>query len=126
MGGCVFCIHACHFRWASLLICSSPFLLAIQLAFNLLRSAANPTASSRRNMESLLHVVVGGRGCLCRIAAALPRAQVGRIPVRPAMFAVCLLVLAVVLLRFAEELCKRGDVHGSCAITSTRDQGPAM
>src|SRR4030095_9020739 len=46
-------------------------------------SAATRTASSGKNMKDLLHVAVGGCCCLLRTAAALTRAQVGRVPVPP-------------------------------------------
>src|SRR5436190_5781640 len=65
-------------------------------------------------MMDFLHVPVGGDGCLRRTAAVLTRVQVGRVPVPPVMFGVRLLVVVVVLRRFAEELCKGCNVHG-CA-----------
>src|SRR6266516_7885222 len=65
-------------------------------------------------MMDFLHVAVGGDGCLLWTAAVPTRVQVGRVPVRPVMFGVRLLVVVVVLRRFAEELCKGCDVHG-CA-----------
>src|SRR5262249_17384742 len=71
--------------------------------------------SSGKNMKDLLHVVVGGGGGLIRTAAVLTRAQVGRVPVPPLMLGVRLLVVAVALLRLAEEICKGCDVYGSCS-----------
>ena len=60
----------------------------------------------------LVHVAIGCGGCLLRTAAVLTRTQVGRVPVPPVMFGVRLLVVVVVLRRFAKELCKGRDVHG--------------
>src|SRR5262249_15407673 len=65
-------------------------------------------------MKNLLHVAVGGCGCLLRTAAAVTRAQVGRVPVPPVVLGVRLLVAAVVLRRLVEEFCKGRDVHCSC------------
>jgi hypothetical protein len=65
-------------------------------------------------MKDLLHVAVGGGGRLRRTAAVLTRAQVGRVPVRPVMLYVRLLVGVVVLRGLAEELCKGCDVRDSC------------
>src|SRR5215207_698125 len=78
-------------------------------------SAATQTASSGRNLKDLLHVAVGGGGGLLRTAAVLTRAQVGRVPVPPVVLGVRPLVVAVVLFRLVEELCKGCDVHGSCS-----------
>src|SRR5262245_56690436 len=74
-------------------------------------SSSSP--SSGKNMQDLVHVAVGGGGGLLRTAAVLTRAQVGRVPVPPVMLGVRLLVVAVALLRLAEELCKGCDVYGS-------------
>src|SRR6516225_5029982 len=67
------------------------------------------TASSRKD---LLHVAVGGRGRRLRTAAVLTCTQVRRIPVPPVVLGMRLLVVAVVLCRLTEELCKGCDVHG--------------
>src|SRR5262245_30373236 len=64
-------------------------------------------------MKDLIHVTVGGGGCLLRTAAVLTRAQVGRVPVPPVVFGVRLLVVAVVLLCLAEEFRKGYNVLGS-------------
>ena len=56
---------------------------------------------------NLVHVTVSGSGCILRAAAVLTRVQVRRVPIPPVMFGVRLLVLTVVFLRIAEELCKR-------------------
>src|SRR5262245_47097467 len=70
--------------------------------------------SSRKRMKGLvLHVAIGGGGCLLRTAAVLTRAQVWRVPVPPVVLAVRLLVVVVVLRRLVEELGKGCDVHGS-------------
>src|SRR4029077_4161454 len=58
----------------------------------------------------LLHVAVGGGRSFLRSLAVQARAQVGRVPVPPIMFAVRLLVVAVMLLRFVKEFGNRGDV----------------
>src|SRR5215467_7522589 len=76
-------------------------------------SAATRTASSGKNMKDLLHVTVGGGGGLLRTAAVLTRAQVRRIPVPPVVLGVRLLIVAVALLRLAEEPCKGCDVQSS-------------
>src|SRR5213079_3099213 len=60
--------------------------------------------------------MIGGGGGLRRPAAVLTRVQVGRVPVPPVMFGVRLLVVVVVLRRFAKELCKGRDIHGSCSL----------
>src|SRR5436190_23509669 len=73
-------------------------------------------ASSGTNMKDLIHVAVGGGCRVRRTAAVLTRAQVRRVPVPPVMFRVRLLVVVVVLRRFAEELYKSHDVHGSCSL----------
>src|SRR5438552_18861368 len=64
-------------------------------------------------MKDLVHVAVGGGGCLRRTAAILTRTQIWRVPVPPVMFRVRFLVVVVVLRRFAEKFCKGRDVHGS-------------
>src|SRR5262245_21320653 len=69
---------------------------------------------SGTNMEDLIHVTIGDDGCVRRTATVLTRAQVGRVPVPPVMFRVCLLEVVVVLRCFAEKLCKGRNVHGSC------------
>src|SRR5271154_1957917 len=66
-------------------------------------------------MEHLLHVAVGGGGCLPRTAAVLTRTQVGRVPVPPVVLGVRLLVVVVVLRRLAEKLGQGCDIHGWCA-----------
>ncbi len=63
----------------------------------------------------LLHVAVGCCCCLSRTASLLTRAQVGRVPVPPVVLSVRTLVVAVVLLRLVEELCKGCDVHSFCS-----------
>src|SRR5580700_6490194 len=63
-------------------------------------------------MKGLLHVAVGGGGCLPRAAAVLTRAQVGCVPVPPVVLGVRLLVVVVVLRRLAEKLGQGCDVHG--------------
>ena len=73
-------------------------------------SSATQTASSGRNLMVLLHVAVGGCCCLLRTAPLLTRAQVGRVPVPPVMLSVRPLVLAVMLFRLVEQLCKGCDV----------------
>ena len=60
-----------------------------------------------------VHVVIGGDRGLRGTAAALTRAQVGRVPIPPVMFGVRLLVVTVMLLRLVEEFGKSCDVHGS-------------
>jgi len=50
-------------------------------------------------MKDLLHVAVGGGGCLLRTAAVLTRAQVRRVPVPPVVLSVRLLVVVVVMPR---------------------------
>src|SRR5437868_1473150 len=85
-------------------------------------SAATRTASSGRNMKDLVHVAIGGGGCLLRTAAVLTRVQVGRVPVPPVMLAVRLFVLAVVLLRVAEKLCKSCDVLRSFPFTAGKSR----
>jgi hypothetical protein len=55
------------------------------------------TASSGKNMEDLLHVVIGGGCCFLWIAAALTRAQIGRVPVPPVVLGVRLLKVVVML-----------------------------
>ena len=71
-------------------------------------------ASSARDMMDLVHVTVSSGDCVRRTASVLTRAQVGRVPVPPVMFGVRLLVMVVVLRRFAEELCKGLNVNQSC------------
>src|SRR5437868_14691534 len=66
-------------------------------------------------MKDLLHVAVGGGGCLLQTAAVLTGAQVGRVPVPPVVLGVRPLVVAMVLFRLVEQLCKGCDVHGSCS-----------
>src|SRR6478736_10158759 len=51
----------------------------------------------------LLHEAVGGGSSFFRTFAVETRAQVRRVPVPPIMFFVRLLVVAVMLLRFAEQ-----------------------
>src|SRR4029077_9896147 len=58
----------------------------------------------------LLHVAVGGGCCFVRTLAIETRAQVRRVPLPPIVFAMRLLVVAVMLLRFVKEFGKRGDV----------------
>src|SRR5262245_8442766 len=70
------------------------------------------TVSSGRNMKDLLHVAVGSGGGLFRTAAVLTGAQVGSIPIPPVVFGVRLLVVSVVLLSLAEELCKGREIRG--------------
>src|SRR5262245_15207317 len=65
-------------------------------------------------MKDLVHVAIGGCCCLLRIAVALTRAQVGRVPVPPVMFSMSLLVLAMMLLRLVKELGKVCDVNCLC------------
>src|SRR5437016_6070918 len=67
-------------------------------------------------MKHFVHVAVGGGDCLRRIAAILTGIQIWRVPVPPVMFGVRLLVVVVVLRRFAEELRKGRDVNGSCSL----------
>src|SRR5262249_52973758 len=69
--------------------------------------------STGNSISELLHIESCGGGGFLRPAAVLTRTQVGRVPVPRVMFGVCLLVVVVVLRRFAEEFCKRRDVHGS-------------
>src|SRR5262249_35768437 len=71
-------------------------------------------ASLGKNMKGLLHVAVGGGCRLLWTAAVLTGAQIGRVPVRPVVLGMRLLVGVVVLRRLAEELCKGFDVRGSC------------
>jgi hypothetical protein len=80
--------------------------------FGILDSAATRTASSGKNVKDLLHVSIGGGCCLLWIAAALTRAQIGRVPVPPVMLGVHLLEVTVVLCRLAEEPCQGCNVHG--------------
>ena len=63
-------------------------------------------------MKGLLHVAVGGGGCLPRTAAILTRAQVGRVLVPPVVLGVRLLVAVVALRRLMEEPCKERDLCG--------------
>src|SRR4029077_14283836 len=58
----------------------------------------------------LLHEAVGGGSSFFRTFAVETRAQVRRVPVPPIMFSVRLLVVAVMLLRFAEQIRKCSDV----------------
>lgn len=60
-------------------------------------SAATRTASSEKNVNDLLHVAIGGGCCLLWVAAALTRAQIGRVPVPPVMRGVRLLEVVMVL-----------------------------
>src|SRR5215475_12542190 len=69
------------------------------------------TISSGKNVKDLFHVAIGGGCCLLWIAAALTRAQIGRIPVPPVMLGVCLLEVVVVLCRFAQEPCQGCNIH---------------
>ena len=62
----------------------------------------------------LVHVTVSGGDCVRRSAAILTRAQLRRIPIPPVMFRLRLLIVVVMLRRFAEQLCKSRDVHRSC------------
>ena len=62
-------------------------------------------------MKDLLHVASGGGGRLVRTYAILTRTQVRRIPIPPVMLGVRLLVLTVVILRFAKEFCTRSEVR---------------
>jgi hypothetical protein len=57
-------------------------------------------------MNDLLHVAIGAGGCLLCVATVLTSVQVSRVPVPPVMFGVRFLVLTVVFLRIAQELCK--------------------
>src|SRR5215813_10257956 len=67
----------------------------------------------RSSISEFLHIeTCGGGGFLWR-TSMLASVDIGRIPVPPVMLGVRLLVVVVVLSRFAEELCKGGDVHGS-------------
>src|SRR5512132_1102086 len=75
-------------------------------------SAATRTASSGKNVKDLLHVAIGGGCCLLWIAAALTRAQIGRVPVPPVMLGVRLLEAVVVLCRLVEEPCQGCNIHG--------------
>jgi hypothetical protein len=61
----------------------------------------------------LLHVMVGGG--LRRTAAVLTRTHVWRVPSPTSDVRVRLFVVVVVLRRFAEDLCKGREVHGSRA-----------
>src|SRR5580692_266019 len=70
-------------------------------------------ASTRKNMDDLVHVAIGGSGRVLRTAAVLARADVGRVPIRPVMGGVGLLVVAVVLSRLAKQLCEGWDVDPS-------------
>ena len=64
-------------------------------------------------MKDLLHVAIGGGGCLLWIAAAaLTRAQIGRVPVPPVMLDVRLLEVAMVFCSLTEEICQGCNVHG--------------
>src|SRR5689334_3320934 len=69
------------------------------------------TGSAGENMKDLLHVTVGGGGRFLRTAAVLTCAQVGRVPVRPVVLGVRLLVVVVVPGRLAEEFCQGCDVR---------------
>src|SRR4029453_9385827 len=75
----------------------------------------NPTEPWIFLLLTSIHVAIGGGGRLFRTAAVLTRAQIGRVPVPPVMRAVRLLVVAVMLFRLAEELCKGCDIHGLCS-----------
>src|SRR5262249_35842292 len=74
------------------------------------------TTKSTNSISELLHIESCGGGGFLRTAAVLTRTQVGRVPIPPVMFGVRLLVVVVVLGRFAEEFCKPRDVHGSCSL----------
>src|ERR687897_2502363 len=63
-------------------------------------------------MKDLLHIAIGGGGCILLIAAALTCAQIGCIPVPPLMLGMGLLEAAVILCRLAEEPCQGCNVHG--------------
>src|SRR5262245_24699277 len=71
---------------------------------------------SLASSEDLLHVAIGGGGRLLRRAAALTRAQGGRLPGPPVVLRMRRLVAVVVLGRFVEELGEGRDVHGSCSL----------
>src|SRR6478609_10150594 len=72
--------------------------------------------STGNSISELLHIESCGGGGFLRTAAVLTSIQVGCVPVPPVMFGVRLLVVVVVLRRFAEEFCKRRYVHGSCSL----------
>jgi hypothetical protein len=65
-------------------------------------STATQMVSSGKNVKNLLHVEIGGGCCFLRIAAALTRAHIGRVPVPPAMLDVRLLKVLMVLCRLME------------------------
>jgi hypothetical protein len=64
-------------------------------------------------MKDLLHVTGGGGCCLLRTAAALSRAEVGRVPILPVVLGGRFLVAVVVLRRLAQEFCKACHVGGA-------------
>src|SRR4029077_7500127 len=59
----------------------------------------------------LLHVMIGSSSSFLRTFTVETRAQVRRVPLPPIMFFVRLLVVAVMLLRFAEQIRKCSDVE---------------
>jgi len=65
-------------------------------------STATRMVSSGKNVKDLLHIEIGGGCCFLKIAAALTRAHIGRIPVPPAMLDVRLLKVLMVLCRLME------------------------
>ena len=58
-------------------------------------------------MKDLLHVAIGSGDSFLRTAAVLTRVQIRRVPIPPVMRGVRFLVLTVVSLCLAKELCKR-------------------
>ena len=75
-------------------------------------STATRMASFGKNVKDLLHVAIGGGYCFLRIAAALTRDHIGRVPIPPAMLYMRLLKVLMVLCRLMEECCQGCDVHG--------------
>ena len=67
--------------------------------------------SSRKNVKDLFHIAISCCCCLLRIAAALTRAQISRVPVPPLMRGVRLLEVAMVVCRLAEESCQGCNVQ---------------
>src|SRR5438093_6896376 len=86
----------------------------MMIASNCVVMHALSRRSSGKNVKDLLHAAVGGGRRLLRIAAALTRAQVGRVPVPPVVLGVRLLVVVVVLRCLAEQPCHRCHVPAWC------------
>src|SRR5580658_9118963 len=74
------------------------------------RAVNDGPASFGKDTKDLSHVTVGGDGGLLRTAAILPRAQIGRVPVPPVVFVVCVFEVPMVLRRLVKESRKGRDL----------------